>query len=225
MPIKHTYAEHGDACRAANALDIVGDRWSLIIAREVMLSPKRFADLLASVRGITPSVLTERLRALTGSGVIEKVVLPDLGRTRIYRATDWGRGLEPVLESLGRWYTSGPEPQTQGGMTPDGVVLAMRTMAPATSASVAPLALVLYDERVTDSPSFGYAVTSADGRLTVTPGLPASGAPTSVRADATAWSELLFGSTPLASAEATEQVVIAGDRDAVADLIGLFRAG
>jgi DNA-binding HxlR family transcriptional regulator len=102
VPIKRTYGDLGDACRAANALDLVGDRWSLIVVREVILGPKRFADLQESVRGITPAVLTDRLRALQESGIIEQIALPDLARTRAYVATDWGRKLESVLESLAR---------------------------------------------------------------------------------------------------------------------------
>ncbi|WP_191906565.1 winged helix-turn-helix transcriptional regulator [Microbacterium lushaniae] len=222
MPIKHTYAEHGDACRAANALDVVGDRWSLVIAREVVLGPKRFADLLASVRGITPSVLSERLRTLQAAGVVEPVVLSDLGRTRAYQATPWGRGLESVLESLGRWYSAGPSPETAGGMTPDGVALAMRTMAPPGWSSGPALALTLHDGRLSDPPSFPYTVDSDDGRLTVTPGLPAA-ARTSIRADATAWSEVLFGTTSLAAAEHDGGVVVGGDRSEAARLVKAFR--
>ncbi|MQB01762.1 MAG: hypothetical protein GEU78_16025 [Actinobacteria bacterium] len=68
-PTNRTYADHGDACRAANALDLVGDRWTLIIVRELILGPKRFADLEATVRGITPAVLTARLRSLVDAGI------------------------------------------------------------------------------------------------------------------------------------------------------------
>lgn len=89
MPVKLTYAHHGDACRAANALDLVGDRWTLIVVRELLLGPKRFADLQESVRGITPAVLSERLRSLRQAGIVDQVTLTDLARTRAYAVTEW----------------------------------------------------------------------------------------------------------------------------------------
>ena len=90
MPTKRTYGDLGDACRAANALDLVGDRWTLIVVREVILGPKRFTDLQESVRGITPAVLTDRLRSLRESGIIEQIVLPDLARTARLRRDGLG---------------------------------------------------------------------------------------------------------------------------------------
>jgi DNA-binding HxlR family transcriptional regulator len=171
VPIKRTYGDFGDACRAANALDLVGDRWTLIVVRELILGPKRFADLQESVRGITPAVLTDRLRSLQQAGIIEQVVLPDLARTRAYGATDWGRKLETVLESLGRWYSAGPDPGTHGGMTPDAMVLAMRTMAPVVSGEVPIVALRLYDGRRPDPPVRNYRVAASGVRLDVRAGV------------------------------------------------------
>lgn len=220
MPLKRTYGEHGDACRAANALDIVGDRWSLLVVRELILGAKRFADLRASVRGITPAVLTDRLRSLQDAGVIEQVTMPDLARTRAYVATEWGRGLEPVLQALGRWYSAGPDPTTTGGMTPDAMVIAMRTMAPA-HADVPPLTLRLYDARLDDPPLREFHVGSGRAGLVADAG-PASDPAASVTADATAWGDVLFGGRPLADAEADGVVRVDGSRAAVARLVAAF---
>ena len=221
MPTRRTYADLGDACRAANALDLVGDRWSLIVVREVILGPKRFTDLLESVRGITPAVLTDRLRSLRASGIIEQVVLPDLARTCAYVATDWGRGLESVLESLGRWYSAGPDPSTPGGMTPDATVLAMRTMAPKSSGEVPILALRLYDGRRTDPPVRDFRVAAIDGSLEVRTGHAPAPAAT-VTAETTAWSGVLFGGLPLARAERDGTLRVDGDRDAVVRIVRLY---
>jgi DNA-binding HxlR family transcriptional regulator len=221
MPTKRTYRDLGDACRAANALDLVGDRWTLIVVRELILGPKRFADLQDSVRGITPAVLTDRLRGLREAGIVEQVVLPDLARTRAYVATDWGRRLESVLESLGRWYSAGPDPSTTGGMTPDAMVLAMRTMAPASPGEVPTLALRLYDGRRTDPPVREFRVAAPGGELDVRAGVAPAAAAT-VTAEATAWSSVLFGDLPLADAERDGTVRVAGDRDAVRHVIRLY---
>jgi DNA-binding HxlR family transcriptional regulator len=221
VPTKRTYGDLGDACRAANALDLVGDRWTLIVVREVILGPKRFADLQESVRGITPAVLTDRLRSLQEAGIVEQVVLPDLGRTRAYAATEWGRQLEPVLESLGRWYSAGPDPSTSGGMTPDAMVLAMRTMAPAVSGKVPVLALRLYDGRRPDPPVRHYRVAASGGHLDVRAAVATDPAAT-VTADATVWSGVLFGGLSLAHAERDGTVRVEGDRDAVLRIVRLY---
>ena len=216
MPVKRSYADHGDACRAANALDLVGDRWTLIVVRELLLGPKRFADLQASVLGITPAVLTDRLRTLRDAGIVEQTTMPDLAGTRAYVTTDWGRRLEPVLQALGQWYSAGPDPTTSGGMTPDAVVLAMRTMAPPPPDDLPTLSLRLYDARRPATAPRDYQVAAEDGLLRVEPGTPDAPAAT-VTADATTWSEVLFSA--LAHAELLD---IEGDRAAVAAVTGLF---
>jgi DNA-binding HxlR family transcriptional regulator len=232
VPTKRSYAELGDACRAANALDLVGDRWTLIVVRELILGPKRFADLLAAVRGITPAVLADRLRSMQQAGLVEQVTLPDLARTRAYAATEWGRGLEPVLASLGRWYSAGPGlgapgPRTPGGVTPDATVIAMRTMAPPPPGDLAPVTLRLYDARRPDPPVRDYRVAAAGGVLAIeagAAGAAATGTATAatVTAESTVWSEVLFGGLPLRRAERAGTVRVQDDRDAVARLVGLY---
>ncbi|GAA4672679.1 winged helix-turn-helix transcriptional regulator [Phytohabitans rumicis] len=221
MPIKRTYGDLGDACRAANALDLVGDRWALIVVRELILGPKRFADLQDSVRGISPAVLTERLRALRQAGIVDQVVLPDLARTRAYTATEWGRGLESVLSALGQWYSAGPDPVTAGGMTPDAVALAMRTMAPAVPGEVPVVALHLADRRRPDPPVYSYHVAATGGTLDIRAGAGPEPA-AAVTADSTIWSRILFGDLTLTHAERDGTARIAGDRNAVVRVVGLF---
>ncbi|WP_341719748.1 winged helix-turn-helix transcriptional regulator [Micromonospora sp. FIMYZ51] len=222
MPIKRNYADHGDACRAAYALDLVGDRWTLIVVREMILGPKRFADLMEAVRGIAPAVLSDRLRSLREAGIVEQVTLADLARTRAYVLTEWGRGLESVLASLGRWYSTGPDPRTRGRMTPDAVVLAMRTMAPSAPDDLPAIALRLYDARQPDPPVRNYRLAVVNGILTARPGVPADPALT-LEAESTAWSEVLFGDLPLEDAERDGTVLIHGDRAPVDRLIPLYR--
>ncbi|MFI7553865.1 winged helix-turn-helix transcriptional regulator [Micromonospora sediminimaris] len=218
-----TYAHHGDACRAANALDLVGDRWTLIVVRELLLGPKRFADLQDAVRGITPAVLSDRLRSLRQAGIVDQVTLPDLARTRAYAVTEWGRGLESVLASLGRWYSSGPDPRTSGGMTPDAMVLAMRTMAPPVPEGVPLTALRLYDTRQPDPLVRDYRLTTVNGLLDVRPGAAVDPVAT-VTADSTAWSGVLFDGLPLTDAERAGTVRIEGDRDTVTDVVRRYLA-
>jgi len=98
-------------CPAARALDVVGDRWTLLIVRDLLFGPKRYSDLQAGLPGIGPTLLTERLRALESAGVVE--------RSSVYQLTELGEGLRPVLDELFGWGL-----QLLGAPGPDDVVRA-----------------------------------------------------------------------------------------------------
>jgi DNA-binding HxlR family transcriptional regulator len=89
-------------CMMARALEIVGERWSLLIVRDLLLGPQRFTDLVASVAGITPTRLTDRLRHLEATGIVEREKA-QAGSEVWYRLTEAGNDLAPVVESLIKW--------------------------------------------------------------------------------------------------------------------------
>lgn len=89
---------YGDPCGIARALDVVGERWALLIVRELVLGPKRFTDLRAAL-GASPNVLTQRLGELEDAGVVQH----RSAGGALYELTDWGRDLHPILLQLGRW--------------------------------------------------------------------------------------------------------------------------
>ena len=93
---------YNDACGAAHALDLVGERWTLLAMRELMMGPKRFTDLRASLPGISANVLTQRLTKLEAVGVVERVTLPPPAG-RAYQLTPWGYEARPIFMVLGRW--------------------------------------------------------------------------------------------------------------------------
>ncbi len=90
-------------CGIAKALDVVGERWTLLILRDLLLGPRRFSSLQAGLPGITPNLLTARLRALTDQGVIQRNAQPPPAGGHAYELTPGGRELEPALLALGRW--------------------------------------------------------------------------------------------------------------------------
>jgi DNA-binding HxlR family transcriptional regulator/putative sterol carrier protein len=90
-------------CPAARALDVLGERWTLLIIRELLLGPKRYTDLVAGLPGIGPNVLAERLRHLQGAGVVERRTLPPPAASAVYELTPLGHGLRPVVLSLMTW--------------------------------------------------------------------------------------------------------------------------
>ena len=94
---------YGQHCAAARALDVIGDRWSLLIVRELLLRDCRFAELADGLPGIATNLLTERLRSLEHAGVLERFTEPPPGRTVRYRLTTRGRELAPVLRALMIW--------------------------------------------------------------------------------------------------------------------------
>ena len=117
-----------DGCAVAHALDLVGDRWAMPIMRELMLGPKRFTDLRASLPGISANVLTQRLEELEAASVLIRRRLPPPAASQIYELTQWGRESEILFQVLGRWACRSPTMQPGQPMSNVSVVLSMRTM-------------------------------------------------------------------------------------------------
>src|SRR2546425_1991926 len=90
-------------CAVARALDILGERWTLLIIRDLLVGPKRYRDLLEGLPGIGTNLLARRLRELEGFGVIERTSLPSPANATVYGLTDKGMALEPIIHGLGRW--------------------------------------------------------------------------------------------------------------------------
>jgi DNA-binding HxlR family transcriptional regulator len=99
-------------CGIARALDLVGERWAMLVVRELVLGPKRFTDLRAGLPGIATNVLTQRLQELERNGIIARRTLPPPAGSSVYELTDYGRDLVPIMLDLGRWgaRTMGPQP-------------------------------------------------------------------------------------------------------------------
>ncbi len=94
---------YGQYCAIARSLDLVGDRWTLLIVRELWMRPSRYTDLKTALRGIATNLLAERLRELEAAGLVSKTDEPPPVATAIYRLTARGAALEPVLRELLQW--------------------------------------------------------------------------------------------------------------------------
>jgi DNA-binding HxlR family transcriptional regulator len=110
---------YGDACGIARALDVIGERWALLIVRELAYGPKRFSDLRGGL-GLSPNVLSQRLADLEASGVIERRTLSG----GLYGLTSWGRELHPLLLQLGRWGARALH-KPSGELSADALMLAL----------------------------------------------------------------------------------------------------
>jgi DNA-binding HxlR family transcriptional regulator len=117
-----------DACGTAFAMELIGERWSLLIVRELMLGGRRFSDLRASLPGISAKVLTERLASLETAGVLTRRKLPPPAATQVYELTEWGYLAEPAIQELGRWAARSHEHNPQLPLSPVSFMLSLRTM-------------------------------------------------------------------------------------------------
>jgi DNA-binding HxlR family transcriptional regulator len=130
---------YGEACRFAHALDLVGERWALLVVRELLLGPKRFTDLRRGLPHASTNILAERLRDLEDGGVIRKRKLPPPAAASVYELTEWGADLEPVVTQLGAWGARSPSPPCTEEINADSIVLALRSLFDATAAADARL--------------------------------------------------------------------------------------
>lgn len=97
-----------DACGLAHALDLLGERWAMLVLRELAYGPRRFSELKADLQGISANVLTQRLTELESRGLVRKLKLPPPASVRVYEATEWGLEAIPVIANLGRWAARSP---------------------------------------------------------------------------------------------------------------------
>jgi DNA-binding HxlR family transcriptional regulator len=94
---------YGQYCTVARALDVVGERWTLLLVRELSTGPKRFKDLLGGLPGIGTNLLASRLKTLEGQGIVRRATLPPPAGSNVYELTELGGSLEPVIVALSRW--------------------------------------------------------------------------------------------------------------------------
>lgn len=153
MATRRSYGSYNDGCAAAHALDLVGERWTLIVVRELLLGPKRFSDLQRDVLGIGPATLAQRLRDLERHGIVHRRPWPGPGRAEVYEVTGWGQGLETVNNALSAWAVASPAMPFEADMSPDTLVLAMRAHARATAGERDQIvSLALTDTRRAEGP-------------------------------------------------------------------------
>jgi len=120
--------DFGQYCGLARALELVGERWALLIVRNLIVRPRRYSELQTGLSGIPTNVLATRLKELEQAGIVERQVAPAPARGVVYALTEVGRSLEPALLSLARWgATQLGDPQPGDVVTPEGAVLSLRT--------------------------------------------------------------------------------------------------
>ena len=126
---------YDDACATAHAMDLIGERWALLVMRELMFGPKRFSDLRADLPGISANVLTQRLEGLEAAGIVVRRKLPPPTPVQLYELTPWGAESEPIFQALGRWAARSPLHDPTLPFSASSLFLSFRTMFDATRAA------------------------------------------------------------------------------------------
>lgn len=120
--------KYDEGCAVSHALDLIGERWALLVVRELLLDPKRFTDLRAGIPGASPDVLANRLRELRDAGIVFQHRLPPPAGSQVYELTAWGAELEPVVTHLGRWGSRSPAMPHNAHSSIDSLLLSLRSL-------------------------------------------------------------------------------------------------
>ena len=207
---------YDDGCAAAHALDLIGERWALLVVRELLLGPKRFTDLRAGLPNASPNVLAQRLRELEAAGVVRRRKLPPPAASRVYELTDWGMELEPVIVGLGRWGARSASRPREAELGVDSLILSFRTMFDAQAAKGLRAS---YELRLGED--CFYALV-ADGRFEVARGGAQERPDAIIVADAATLAAVVYGGRQLEEALRAGDIEIEGDESAVERFVGLF---
>jgi DNA-binding HxlR family transcriptional regulator len=203
-----------DGCGIAHASDLLGQRWALLVVRELLLGPKRFTDLRAGIPDISPNVLAQRLTELEESGIVRRRRLAPPAATQVYELTEWGRELEPAVLALGSWASHSPSFPLGAPMGADSLVLALKTTFQPEKAEGLEATYRLWLGEI----PFNIAVK--EGRFEAARG-EADAPDATIRSDAGAIAGVVFGGKRLGKAVEAGEVEVDGSRRAVN---ALFRA-
>jgi DNA-binding HxlR family transcriptional regulator len=205
-----------DACATARALDVVGERWALLVVRELLFGPKRFGDLQSGLATVRPNVLSQRLRELEGSQVIRRRRLARPASVWVYELTEWGRQLEGVLLMLGEWGRAVPLDAEDARISADSLMLALKTHFDATKASALAATILV----VIDDDHFTVAID--DGRLTISREEPPH-FDVALYSDPSTFKALVIDGEPRQQAEDESRLRVSGDSRIVDDLLSSLR--
>ena len=208
---------YGQFCAAAKALDVVGERWTLLLVRELLLGPRRFTDLLAALPGLGTSLLASRLKQLEAAGVIRREQLPPPAGSRVYQITDAGLGVGLVVKALADWGAGLLDtPRPEEAVRAEWLALHLAVSAPAEAVAGAP---ETYQVHVGDDVlHIVLTGTGAQARSGPAP-YPAD---LVIRTDQAAFIELGLGRADLTALVAADRADVSGDQGSVPRAARLF---
>lgn len=208
MPTTRSYH---DLCGIARALDVIGERWALLVIRELLLGPQRYSELRRVLTNTSSNVIADRLRELEANGVIQRRKLPPPAGSWVYELTPWGRKLEPILLSLGQWGLEVPSPAGPTTVSPTSVLLLLRTRGRPDPSARPTLVNVQLDDQA-------WTVRSHDGQLDIQAGEAAT-ADATIRTDAKTFIDLIATPSKLSGVIRARSATVEGDRSVLQRLL------
>ncbi len=200
---------YDDACGTAHGLDLIGERWALLVLRELLLGSRRFSQLRADLPGLSANVLTQRLAELEERGLVRRRVLAPPASAQVYEATDWGLEAEPVIQALGRWAARSPLHDPTLPLSGVSILLSFRTMIDEKRAKKldAKIGFLFGKDR--------YVAKVRKGRIKVAQGL-VEDCDAIISAPPTALAAVVYGGAPI------DLLGISGDRAVAEKFVTLF---
>ena len=161
LPKTEEKRRYDDACGLAHALELIGERWGMLVLRELAYGPRRFSELKADLPGISANVLSQRLAELERRGIVRKTRLPPPASAQVYEATKWGLEAAPLIARLGRWAARSPRHDPTLPISHVSIMMSLQTMIdPGRAAGMAARLGFRLGET-------SYVATLHDGRLDV----------------------------------------------------------
>ncbi len=205
---------YDDACGTALALELVGERWSLLILRELMFGARRFNELRGGLPGISANVLTQRLAGLEAAGIVQRRKLPPPANVQVYELTRWGYEAEEPIQVLGRWAVRSPAHDPTLPLSAASLMMSFRTMIDRTAAAAVSIRAGFRLGADT------FNATVEGGGIAIERGEP--GGAFTVESDAATLASVVYGDRPFADAEAAGELTLTGNRAAAERFVTLF---
>ena len=206
---------YDDACGTALAMELVGERWSLLIVRELMFGPRRFGELRKALTGISANVLTQRLEGLEEVGILTREKLPPPASVQVYALTPWGYKSEAAIQELGRWAVQSPRHDTTLPLSAASLMLSFRTMIDRSRSGLVDrtLGFQLGDE--------GFLALVDEAGIAIRRGDPDE-ADTIFISDPVSMASVIYGGRPITDAEDAGVLTIKGSRVLARLFVTLF---
>ena len=203
---------YDDACGTALALEFVGERWSLLVIRELMFGPRRFGEIKANLPGISANVLTQRLESLETAGIVVRRRLPSPANVQVYDLTDWGREAEVAIREMGRWAARSPRHDPMAFMSTASAMTSLRSLIDPVKASANPMTVAFH------FPGDAFIARVGEGGINVVRGEEAD-ADVTLTGDTLAMRHTIYGKRGF---DSDGLLAVAGDRNRARAFVDLF---
>ncbi len=212
MATSRTYE---DSCGVAHALELVGERWALLVIRELMLGAKRFGDIKDGLPSISANVLSHRLDELELAGLVVRRKLPKPASVWVYELTAWARDLEPIMQTIGRWAARDPQHRKDLHFGTASLILSLRTNFDPSLADGVHLTIALRPNDET------YVARVARKKLVIEAG-DTPDADATIAGASREFAAVTYGGRPLADAIRAGDLVVTGDLDSAERFLHLY---